>query len=73
MSVPPPPQAAPRKVILDCDPGIDDAFAIAFACGHPGLELCGVTTVAGNVGLDKTTNNALAVLEFLDRKDVPVA
>ena len=63
----------PRKVILDCDPGIDDAFAIAFACGHPGLELCGVTTVAGNVGLDRTTSNALAVLEFLGRPGVPVA
>jgi len=67
------PETAPRKVILDCDPGIDDAFAIAFGCGHPGLELCGVTTVAGNVGLDRTTGNALAVLEFLGRKDVPVA
>ena len=73
MSAAPPSQAAPRKVILDCDPGIDDAFAIAFGCGHPGLELCGVTTVAGNVGLDRTTGNALAVLEFLGRKDVPVA
>jgi purine nucleosidase len=62
-----------RKVILDCDPGIDDAFAIAFGCGHPAIELCGVTTVAGNVGLDRTTGNALAVLEFLGRGDVPVA
>jgi purine nucleosidase len=67
------PEAAPRKVILDCDPGIDDAFAIAFGCGHPAIELCGVTTVAGNVGLDRTTANALAVLEFLGRGDVPVA
>ena len=73
MSAPPSSDAAPRKVILDCDPGIDDAFAIAFGCGHPGLELCGVTTVAGNVGLDRTTGNALAVLEFLGRADVPVA
>ena len=64
---------APRKVVLDCDPGIDDAFAIAFACGHPGLELCGVTTVAGNVSLDRTTHNALAVLEFLGHGGVPVA
>jgi purine nucleosidase len=64
---------APRKVLLDCDPGIDDAFAIAFGCGHPGLELCGITTVAGNVGLDRTTHNALAVLEFLGHGDVPVA
>jgi purine nucleosidase len=64
---------APRKVLLDCDPGIDDAFAIAFGCGHPGLELCGITTVAGNVSLDRTTHNALAVLEFLGHGEVPVA
>jgi len=63
----------PRKVVLDCDPGIDDAFAIAFGCGHPGIDLRGVTTVAGNVGLPLTTGNALAVLEFLGRADVPVA
>jgi purine nucleosidase len=65
--------AAPTRVILDCDPGIDDAFAIAFGCGHPGLDLAGVTTVAGNVGLDRTTANALAVLEFLGYPQVPVA
>jgi purine nucleosidase len=62
-----------RRVILDCDPGIDDAFAIAFGCGHPGIDLAGVTTVAGNVGLDRTTVNALAVLEFLGHPEVPVA
>jgi len=39
------------RVILDCDPGIDDALAIAFAIGHPGIEFTGITTVAGNVGL----------------------
>jgi len=70
---PEPPEGAPRRVILDCDPGIDDAFAIAFGCGHPGLDLAGVTTVAGNVGLDRTTANALAVLEFLGCPGVPVA
>jgi purine nucleosidase len=70
----PPPQAPgpPRKIIIDCDPGIDDALALAFACGHPGLDLCGVTTVAGNVSLARTTANALAVLDFLGHGEVPV-
>jgi purine nucleosidase len=68
-----PPAGSPRKVILDCDPGIDDACAIVFACGHPGLDLCGVTTVAGNVGLAQTTANALSVLEFAGFPQVPVA
>lgn len=69
----PPVPASGRKVFLDCDPGIDDAFAIVFACGHPGLDLCGITTVAGNVSLPLTTANALAVLEFAGYPDVPVA
>src|SRR5215470_18754072 len=60
------------KIILDCDPGIDDALAIAFAHGHPALELVGITTVAGNVGLAKTTSNALAVLEFIGAAGTPV-
>ncbi len=60
------------KIILDCDPGIDDALAIAFAHGHPGLELAGITTVAGNVGLAKTTANALAVCEFIGAAGTPV-
>jgi purine nucleosidase len=63
----------PRRVLLDCDPGIDDAFAIVFACGHPGIELAGVTTVAGNVNLERTTANALSLLEFLGHPEVPVA
>jgi purine nucleosidase len=62
----------PTKIILDCDPGIDDALALAFAHGHPGIELVGVTTVAGNVGLDKTTANALAVCEFIGAAGTPV-
>ena len=73
MNAPQPAPGSPRKVILDCDPGIDDALAIAFACGHPGLDLRGVTTVAGNVGLALTTANALSVLEFAGCQDVPVA
>ena len=60
------------RIILDCDPGIDDALAIAFAHGHPGIELVGITTVAGNVGLARTTANALAVCEFTGAAGTPV-
>ena len=59
-------------IILDCDPGIDDALAIAFATASAEIDLVGITTVAGNVGLDKTTANALAVASFVGAKDVPV-
>ncbi|MBV9206718.1 MAG: nucleoside hydrolase [Actinobacteria bacterium] len=60
------------RIILDCDPGIDDALAITFAHGHPDLELAGLTTVAGNVGLAQTTANALAVCEFIGAAGTPV-
>jgi len=60
------------RIILDCDPGIDDALAIVFAHGHPGIELVGITTVAGNVGLAKTTANALAVCEVIGAAGTPV-
>ena len=59
-------------IILDCDPGIDDALAIAFATASPEIDLVGLTTVAGNVDLDKTTANALAVASFVGAPDVPV-
>src|ERR1700722_14152014 len=62
----------PQKIILDCDPGIDDAMAIAFAVGSADIELVGITTVAGNVGLDKTTANALRLLDFFGAAAVPV-
>ena len=65
-------QRTPARVLLDCDPGIDDAFAIVFGCGHPGLDLIGLTTVSGNVNLDTVTANALSVLELAGRPDVPV-
>ena len=61
-----------QKIILDCDPGIDDALAIAFAAGSPDLDLYGITTVAGNVGLDLTTSNAQRVCEFIGAPGVPV-
>ena len=62
----------PTKIILDCDPGVDDALAIAFAVGSPALDLIGITTVAGNVSLDKTTVNALRVCDYLGAPGVPV-
>src|SRR3712207_90065 len=60
-------------IILDVDPGHDDAVALLFACGAPELDLLAVTTVAGNVPLEKTTRNALRVLSLIGRSDVPVA
>ena len=62
----------PTPIILDCDPGHDDAIALLLALASPELELVGVTTVSGNQTLDKTTANALRVLEFAGRTDVPV-
>ncbi len=61
-----------RPVILDCDPGHDDAIAMMLAFASPELEILGVTTVAGNQTVEKTTYNALRMLTFLGR-EVPVA
>jgi len=60
-------------ILIDCDPGHDDAIALLLALASPELELLGVTTVAGNQTLEKTTTNALRVLEFVGRGDIPVA
>ena len=62
----------PTPIILDCDPGHDDAIAILLAVASPELDLRAVTTVSGNQTLDKTTNNALRVLELAGRSDIPV-
>jgi inosine-uridine nucleoside N-ribohydrolase len=61
------------KILLDCDPGHDDAIALLLALASPELELLGVTTVAGNQTLDKTTANAIRLLEFAGRTEIPVA
>ncbi|MGH3029725.1 MAG: nucleoside hydrolase [Gaiellaceae bacterium] len=61
------------QILLDCDPGHDDAIALLLALASPEVELLGVTTVGGNQTLEKTTANALRVLEFVGREDVPVA
>jgi inosine-uridine nucleoside N-ribohydrolase len=62
----------PTPIILDCDPGHDDAIALLLAIASPEVELVGVTTVAGNTTIDKTTNNALRILELAGRSDIPV-
>jgi pyrimidine-specific ribonucleoside hydrolase len=62
----------PEPVLLDVDPGYDDAIAIMLACGAPGLDVRAITTVAGNVAVEKTTRNALKVLTLVERTDVPV-
>jgi pyrimidine-specific ribonucleoside hydrolase len=62
-----------RRLIIDTDPGIDDAFAIALAALSPDVELLALTTVAGNVGIENTTRNALNILSLCGREDVPVA
>jgi pyrimidine-specific ribonucleoside hydrolase len=68
-----PPAGARRPVILDCDPGHDDALAIVLACASDGLEVLGITTVGGNAGLANTTRNALRILTLIGRTDLPVA
>lgn len=60
-------------MLLDCDPGLDDALALLLAHGDPDIELVGVTTVGGNVGLQHTTRNALQLREYLRFPEVPVA
>jgi inosine-uridine nucleoside N-ribohydrolase len=59
-------------IVIDCDPGHDDAMAILLALASSEVDLVGVTTVAGNQTLDKTTRNALVTLEIGGRSDIPV-
>src|ERR1041384_1620824 len=61
-----------HSVLLDCDPGLDDALALLLAHGDPNLTLVGVTTVGGNVELEATTRNALQLREYLKFPPVPV-
>src|SRR3954469_2784188 len=63
----------PKPVIIDCDPGHDDAMALMLAVGSPELEVVAVTTVAGNQTLDRVTANAIRVLDVVEAHDIPVA
>ena len=60
-------------ILLDIDPGIDDAIALLMALRSPEVTLLGVTTVGGNAWLAHTTCNALRILEYAGRHDIPVA
>lgn len=61
-----------KRVIIDTDPGQDDAFALLLALGSPEIDVAGVTTVAGNVGVGQTADNARRILELAGRGDIPV-
>ena len=61
-----------KKVIIDCDPGIDDSLALMLALESPELEVLGITTVCGNVPADLGAQNVLKVLQFMGRLDIPV-
>jgi len=63
----------PKDMIIDCDVGIDDALAIMLALGSKEVKIRAITTVAGNVEVEKTSENALKVLEAFDVSDIPVA
>ncbi len=62
----------PRKFIYDTDPGVDDSMAFFLAMSSPELELVGVTTIFGNGGTQVTTDNALRLVESIERSDIPV-
>ena len=62
-----------RKIILDCDPGYDDAVAILLAAGSPKIDLLAITVVAGNQTIEKVTKNALAIAGIAGLKDIPIA
>lgn len=61
-----------KRVIIDTDPGLDDALAVLFALGCGQFDVLGLTTVAGNIGLDRTTSNAGGLLAVMERGDIPV-
>ena len=61
-----------QAVIIDTDPGVDDAIAILLALTYPGFDVIGLTTTAGNVPRGRATRNALALLDYVGRNDIPV-
>ncbi len=67
------PEARPQAVIIDCDPGVDDAFAILLAAASPAIDLLAITTVAGNHTVDRMTRNARRICSIAGIHGVPIA
>ena len=67
------PTSVPRRVIIDTDPGVDDALALLFALSSPELEVEAITVVAGNVRLQLALENALRMVQISGRTDIPVS
>ena len=65
--------ATPIPVILDVDTGVDDALAILFALAHPGINVLGISCVAGNASLERVVDNTLRILDVADAPNLPVA
>jgi len=61
-----------RKMIIDTDPGVDDALAIFLALASPELDVIGLTTIFGNASSETTTRNALVLLDVASRNDIAV-
>ena len=59
------------RIVIDCDPGIDDSLALMLALASPELNIAGITTVSGNVPVDMGTENAAKVLNWMERTDIP--
>src|SRR5215510_4355245 len=64
---------SPQRIIIDTDPGVDDALAFLLALASPEIQLEALTTTQGNVTIDKATRNALSVLELGHASHIPVA
>ncbi len=62
-----------KRLLIDTDPGVDDSMAILFAFASPEVEIVGLSTVFGNVGVDLTTKNALRLVELAGHPEIPVA
>lgn len=61
-----------KRIVIDCDPGLDDAIAILLACASPEFDILGITTVAGNVPMERVQRNARQICELAGRLDIPV-